>query len=152
LSRTVLLSVRPRRSGWYNELPISGGIAMRITRLLVALLVSLPGFAANAAEPASDTLRWRCVYEAVPAPGVACRLVHSPATDASAAAFPEISDLRPLMTRIRNAPETLVDERIVIPLYAPPVDMRFVARLARAVMCGSRADCAVEFSSDPADD
>ena len=123
---------------------------MRVTRWFVALGLAL---AAAAVDAAPDELRWRCAYDAAPGPRVACRLVHWPAVDPQAYSPKTIDDERtPILTRIRKAPETLADERIVIPLYAPPVDMPFVARLATAVMCGSRADCAVDFYSTPADD
>jgi hypothetical protein len=127
---------------------------MRITRSIAALVVSLQALAAAPGwAQTGDELRWRCAYDTVPGPGVACRLAQWPAPDSQAASLPDALDrLPPIMKRIRSAPETLADERIVIPLYAPPVDMRFVARLARAVMCGSRADCAVEFSSEPVED
>jgi hypothetical protein len=123
---------------------------MRIT-----LIVALASLAASAPARAqtSDELRWACAYDAAPSPRIACRLLHWPAPDPLAEASPETADrLPPIMTRIRKAPETLADERIVIPLHGPPVDMRFVARLARAVMCGSRTDCAVDFSYEPLDD
>jgi hypothetical protein len=123
---------------------------MRVTRWCVVLWLLLAATAVNAA---SDDLLWRCAYDAAPGPRVACRLVHWPAVDPQVYEPGTVDDERtPILTRIRKAPETLADERIVIPLYGPPVDMRFVARLARAVMCGSRADCAVDFSSTPADD
>ncbi len=123
---------------------------MRVARWFVALSLALAAAAANAAP---DELLWRCAYDAAPGPRVACRLVHWPEVDPQAYWPKTIDDDRtPMLARIRKAPETLADERIVIPLYTPPVDMPFVAQLARAVMCGSRADCAVEFSSSPTED
>jgi hypothetical protein len=124
---------------------------MRITRAL-AVGLSWLATAVPAGAQTGDELRWRCAYDAAPGPRIVCRLARWPEADAQSASFPEAMDpMPPLMTRIRKAPETLADERIVIPLHAPPVDMRFVARLARAVMCGSRTDCAVDFSSEPAE-
>jgi hypothetical protein len=122
---------------------------IRITGSLVIVLFSLAATAPARAQ-AGDGLLWRCAYDAVPGPRIACRLVRWPASDAQPA--DPTGPLPPILTRIRKAPETLVDERIVIPLHAPPVDMRFVARLAHAVMCGARTDCDVDFSPDPAED
>jgi hypothetical protein len=134
----------------------SRSIVIRITHSLVVVLVAiLFSLAATATARAQtgDELRWRCAYDAVPGPRVACRLVRWPAGGAQPTASADTTEaLTPMLTRIRKAPETLVDERIVIPLHAPPVDMRFVARLAHAVMCGPRADCAVDFSGDPTED
>ncbi|HEY6863215.1 MAG TPA: hypothetical protein VI319_04890 [Burkholderiales bacterium] len=121
---------------------------MRVTRLAVMLALGLSPLASNA----EDAVRWRCAYDPAPAPRIACRLVRAPGMDA-AAPFPETAGRQlPMLTRIRTVPETLVDERIVIPLWGPPVDMRFVARLATEVMCGRRPDCGVDFSSDPIDE
>ena len=121
---------------------------MRVSRLAVMLALGLSPLASNAA----DGVRWRCAYDPVPAPRIACRLVHAPGMDA-AAPFPETAGPQPpMLTRIRTAPETLADERIAIPLWGPPVDMRFAARLATEVMCGKRPDCAVDFSYDPSDE
>src|SRR3954469_1043319 len=125
------------------------GIVIRITGRLAVVLFSLAA-AATARAQTGDELRWRCAYDAVPGPRVACRLVQWPASVAQPAET--TGPLPPMLTRIRKAPETLVDERIVIPLHAPPVDMRFVARLAHAVMCGARTDCDVQFSPTPDDD
>src|SRR5581483_1694593 len=104
--------------------------------------------------PASaDELRWRCWYDASPDPQVACRLIETRAPDATPVALAvSVDRLAPMVQTIRTAPETLGGERIVIPLYSPPIETHWVTRLARAVMCGSRADCAVDFSSGPADD
>lgn len=124
---------------------------IRLTGCLAAVLLSLATTAPAHAQT-GDELRWRCAYDAVPGPRVACRLVRWPASTLPAASAEATGALAPMLTRIRKAPETLVDERIVIPLHAPPVDMRFVARLAYAVMCGDRRDCDVEFSSTADDD
>jgi hypothetical protein len=124
---------------------------MLIGRWLSALLVS--AFAAAAHAQTGDKLLWRCWYDDAPASHIACRLVQWPAPDAQPALLPVAVDRLPSMVRlIRTAPETLADERIVIPLYSPPIDMRFVARLARAVMCGSRTACEVDFSEEPRED
>lgn len=119
---------------------------MRVARLVMVL--ALCGAAASKAE---DAVRWRCAYDPVPGPRLACRLVRSPRADATAT-LPETESRQPMLTRIRKAPETLADERIAIPLWGPPVDMRFAARLASEVMCGRRPDCAVDFSPDPSDE
>jgi hypothetical protein len=125
---------------------------LRLSGILLFLWAVCAGVTPAFAQ-AGDELRWRCSYDSVPAPLVACRPVQWPGPEALPVSLSGTLDrLPPLVKRIRMAPETLADERIVIPLYAPPIDMRFVARLARAVMCGSRPACEVDFSETPEED
>jgi hypothetical protein len=53
--------------------------------------------------------------------------------------LPEVVD------SIRNYPETLEGDRIVIPVIGVPIDLTFVAELADSVMCNGRLDCGVIF-------
>lgn len=55
----------------------------------------------------------------------------------------------PVVRRIRGDPGSLDGQVILIPLHAPPIDMRQAARLARGVLCGGRAGCEVEFAPPP---
>jgi hypothetical protein len=126
---------------------------MRVKYLLAVLTVAAAAAAGASHAQTGDQLRWRCWYDAAPAPRVACRLLQWPvAQPQPVSAYDATDRLPPVVRRIRKAPETLADERLVIPLYGPPVEMRFVERLAHAVMCGGRTDCAVDFSAEPRED
>jgi hypothetical protein len=53
-----------------------------------------------------------------------------------------------LVKAIRDDPQSLDEKTVAIPLHNIPIDMAHTARLARAVMCGTRADCEVAFHAE----
>lgn len=115
---------------------------------------ALAALAAMAAQgvPAEEAgaPRWSCGYQAEPAPSVACRLARAPGPEAIPAAVPPwMERMPPVVRRIRGDPGSLDGQVILIPLHAPPIDMRQAARLARGVLCGGRAGCEVEFATPP---
>lgn len=65
------------------------------------------------------------------------------------AAVPAVAPgVRPLpvtVQAIRNAPASLEDQTIAIPLHTVPYDMDFVRQLTESVMCGGNSACAVAF-------
>ncbi len=63
----------------------------------------------------------------------------SGSTDARAGKVPAVVQT----PRVR--PEDLAGLQVKIPLHSDPTDMVLVRELAQAVICGSRADCRVEF-------
>lgn len=96
---------------------------------------------AGSGEPAA--VLWSCWY-APERTGVACRLVRAPGV-----ASPTPIASATMLGRVRNDPASLEGEAVVIPLHGPPLDMGRVATLARAVMCGARPSCEVDFRSGP---
>jgi hypothetical protein len=123
---------------------------MRVARWLIGALTGVSALAhgAGAMEPEGGT-RWRCWYvPAVESPVIACRLLEAgvPGEVAPTAAS---KPLPSMVQQIRNDPQSLVDNVVVIPLHAPPIDMRLAARLAKSVMCGARASCSVDFANEP---
>lgn len=60
-------------------------------------------------------------------------------TDARAGRLPAI------LQTLRERPGDLAGLQVKIPVHTDPTDMVLVHELAQAVMCGSRADCRVEF-------
>ena len=110
--------------------------------------VSAVAHAAGAMDPEGAT-RWRCWYvPAVESPVIACRLLDAglPSGEAPTATS---RPLPSMVQQIRNDPQSLADNVVVIPLHAPPIDMRLAARLAKSVMCGARASCSVDFGAEP---
>lgn len=115
---------------------------------MICIMAALLAFAATAsARPILDTpddraeVTWRCWYGEERGPALVCRLLRAPGLGE-----PEpFGPLPPMLQRIRNRPETLRDQLVLIPLFGPPVDMSRAERLARAVMCGSLITCSVEF-------
>ena len=113
-----------------------------------AALVAVAAMAAHAApEEETGAPRWSCWYQGEPAPSVACRLARAPGPEAIPAAVPPwMERMPPVVRRIRGDPGSLDGQVILIPLHAPPIDMRDAGRLARGVMCGAQAACQVEFA------
>lgn len=122
---------------------------MRGNARWLAAVAAATAMACNAqvTEPQPAPVAWRCWHSAEHASSISCRVV-----TADAVATPEQTEF-PQRTStfyaIRTAPETLEGELVLIPLYGPPVDWERVARLARVVVCGQRADCSMEFSRLP---
>lgn len=122
---------------------------MGTARWVVIVLASIAtaAHAADATGVEGET-RWRCWYAPdVENPVIACRLLEAGegVIDNVATATP----LPPFVQRIRTDPRSLADNIVVIPLHAPPIDMRFASRLASGVMCGRRAACSVDFGNEP---
>lgn len=120
---------------------------MRFARLIFGVLASLWAVAHAAdATPANET-RWRCWYvPAVESPVIACRLLQAGSRGADPRAA---APLPPMVRRIREDPQSLLDNVVVIPLHAPPIDMRLASRLASSVMCGRTPACRVDFAAEP---
>ncbi|HET9578134.1 MAG TPA: hypothetical protein VFP44_09930 [Usitatibacter sp.] len=118
---------------------------MRIARWLIGALASLSAvaWAADPMSPGSET-RWRCWYHqpADEEPVIACRLLQVGTAGVDPAT---LAGLPPMVRRIRGDPASLLDEVVVIPLHAPPIEMRLAARLASSVMCGRTPACSVDF-------
>lgn len=123
---------------------------MRLIQIMAALglAAALPAFAQQVASVPQDarqpeSISWRCWYAPERGSSVACRLIEAPV----AVEAMQLSARAPrYFARIRNEPASLEDEIVVIPLHGgPPTDMARVALLARAIMCGARAGCAVHF-------
>ena len=121
---------------------------MRIAPWVCSLLAGIPAVAhaADVLQPESET-RWRCWYQpAVESPVIACRLLQAGSDAANPAA---VAFLPPMVRRIREDPQSLEDTVVVIPLHAPPIDMRLASRLASNVMCGRKPACRVDFGNEP---
>lgn len=123
----------------------AGPVSPRLIHVMAVMLA----FAATAsAQPIPDTpddraeVVWRCWYGEERGPALVCRLVSAPGLDEPEPSIP----LPPMLQRIRNWPEMLRDQLVLIPLFGPPVDMSRAERLARAVMCGSLTTCSVDFT------
>lgn len=116
---------------------------------MIHIMAALVAFAATAsAQPILDTpdtgaeVIWRCWYAEERGPALACLLQRAPGMGEPEPSAP----LPPLLQQIRNRPEMLRDQLVLIPLFGPPVDMSQAQRLARAVMCGSLVTCSVDFT------
>lgn len=115
---------------------------------MIRIMAALLAFAATvSAQPIPDTpddraeVTWRCWYGEERGLALVCRLLRAPGLGE-----PEPFGPRPpMLQRIRNRPETLRDQLVLIPLFGPPVDMSRAERLARAVMCGSLVTCSIDF-------
>ena len=57
-----------------------------------------------------------------------------------------MESMPPVVRQIRGDTGSLEWQVILIPLHAPPIDMRDAACLARGVLCGAQASCQVEFT------
>lgn len=123
---------------------------MRLMQITIVLgILATPAYAQSIPEgvPDARAVVWRCWYSEDRGPAVACRLLQAPEVVAQ---LPVVTGTSvPVFSRIRNNPRSLGDEVMLIPLHAPPLDMAFTARLARAVMCGARPSCVVDFGSEP---
>lgn len=114
----------------------------------LAALAAPPAFAATPGEAGVPT-RWRCHYLGEPQPAISCSLDVAqaiPVADLDPALDDDASP-REFVDRIRSRPASLAGKAVRIPLWAPPIDMAFAVRLARAVMCGARAGCEVDFEA-----
>lgn len=118
-----------------------------MTSWLRALVLVLPTLAAAAADdgqlPAEGML-WRCWYDLEV--HITCTVESRPGggtMDDPASPLPAV-----VQEMSRNLPTTRL-RFIHIPLHTEPDDMAFVAELAGAIVCGSRPDCAVNFSATP---
>jgi len=107
----------------------------------------------NACSTESDDFgingpRWACWYSPVSL-SVNCLLTRSPAagTESRAAEVSRKIDRRlpGLVRTIWGSPEKLSGAGVSIPLMNVPFELGFVKTLAKAVMCGGRADCSVFF-------
>ncbi len=88
---------------------------------------------------------WYC-WLAPPAT-VSCLLESAPSSiDTGGVDFEALQRLPSVVSDMRTDPGRLRGERIDIPLHGSPVDLDFVAVLARSVMCGSQRHCAVSFT------
>lgn len=110
--------------------------------------------AAQEPQPPTTAVNWRCWHALQNPDSITCRL--RPTAEMLAAAETQATSPSPSPARhpsmlytVRNAPESLGGETVLIPLYGPPVDWEKVERLARVAMCGTRTDCSVEFSRLP---
>lgn len=109
--------------------------------LLVLCLSVLP--TASAAPPqAPEPLAWRCWYDPV-RPAMACLLEEGP---------PERGEFHPgalsgpeTFRALQVDPGRFADEPILVPLYAPPIDMKRAEQLARNVVCYRHPRCRVAF-------
>lgn len=121
---------------------------MRIAPLMIGAVTALSALAhAGDMVQAEGETRWRCWYQpALEDPVIACRLLQAgtPTGDPAATA-----GLPPFVRRIRDDPASFLDQVVVIPLRAPPIDMRLAERLASSVMCGRKLACSVDFASEP---
>ncbi len=117
---------------------------MNAPSFLAAAFLLGPGLA-WAAEPT----RWNCVYAPVDGEFIACQLVSASLELPAGRPSPAGRDRLPKLVRdIRDDPASLDEKTVVIPLHNTPIDMARTAQLARAVMCGSRADCEVAFHAE----
>lgn len=119
-----------------------------------AAAAAMAGAAQEAPPPPATAVSWQCWHAVQNPDSITCRL--RPTAGALAAAEAQAESPSPpparhpsLLHTLRNAPEQLGGETVLVPLYGPPVDWERVARLARVAMCGTRADCSVEFSRLP---
>jgi hypothetical protein len=128
---------------------------MRTARMTLALVASLATFAHAAdALDVGQGVRWRCWYTGqAENPGIACRLAEPAEPVAQQPLDPQSAALvlPPFVRQIHTDPESLREKVIVIPLHAPPIDLRMAMRLATSVMCGRRVGCLVEFAPEAGD-
>jgi len=112
------------------------------TRLyaLLAVLAFLPLSAL-----AGDTLQWRCWYNQQV--HITCLIDEVPETAPVMGALNLPDNLPPIVARLRRDPASFRNQAVHIPLHTQPYDMAFTALLARSAVCGSRPDCAVNFTT-----
>lgn len=145
------------------------------TRTCAALLSIAALAPAALAQPSSDLVGpadtvWNCWYNHDTT--FRCRLAQAPDDPGGADADPGLSAPRPslypkrgplpaIVKTIRDHPARLRGRTITIPLFSPPIDMRFSVELVQAVMCGRRPACRIrifrslagvaqEYEEDPA--
>jgi len=127
---------------------------MHIVRHVVRQLLLLSAFAcsgacfANSGGALGDGPRWACWYAQAQL-SVQCLLIQVPTQGLEMRAIEVASRIdRRLPTLVKTIwgnPEQLAGTHISIPLMSPPIEMDFVALLAKSVMCGSRKDCSIHF-------
>jgi hypothetical protein len=127
---------------------------MRTARWTLAAMASLALCAHGADVPGVPDVvqgvHWHCWYTGqLENPGIACRLTEPEEPVTPQALDSAMLQLPQIVRRIRTDPESLRDNVVVIPLHAPPIDMRMAMRLANSVMCGRRVGCTVELSPQP---
>lgn len=111
--------------------------------LLVLCLCAFPAAAtANDARAPVEPLLWRCWYDPV-RPAMACLLEDGPA---------ERGEFHPgtltgpeTFRALQVDPGRFADEPILVPLHAPPIDMKRAEQLARSVVCYRHPQCRVAF-------
>ncbi len=105
----------------------------------------------------NDETRWNCHVGRDNA--IACELRAMPAATTGIERAPDALDtglaigstdaragkLPAIVQTLRVQPQDLAGLQVKIPLHTEPTDMVLVRELAQAVICGSRADCRVEF-------
>lgn len=145
--------------------------ATRACAALVSAAVLAPAAVAQLSPDfgPADTV-WNCWYNHDTT--FRCRLAQAPDDPGGADADPGLSAPRsslyprrgplPAIVRtIRDHPARLRGRTITIPLFSPPIDIRFSAELVHAVMCGRRPVCRIrifrslaavaqEYEEDPA--
>jgi len=125
--------------------------------LILFVLHALGPASSASADAASltapETLRWRCWYDQSVHISCLIEYLAETAPDANTRnPYTPDENLPPVIRSLRTNPENFRQRIIRIPLHAPPVEMEFAARLARAVVCGSRPGCSVHFTASPPTD
>lgn len=114
---------------------------------LFAFLFSNGSFASSD-EFEVDGTRWACWYSPASL-SVICLLSRVPSGGGEMLPTSESGTvgrgLPESIRTIRSSPEKLAGSGVNIPLMSIPYEIDFVKTLAKAVMCGHRADCSVHF-------
>lgn len=109
-----------------------------------ALADEVPADAAATVE--RKALHWRCWFNQHA--HIHCLLDSATAEQAATApAEAPPASLPPLVAELRNRPAAFKSVLVRIPLYSAPLDDAMAGTLASAIMCGSRSDCSVHYSS-----
>lgn len=94
----------------------------------------------------AETLRWRCWYDRQV--HILCLLVaEAPAGNLPMESLPP--GLPESVKLLRSHPEAFRGRLVHIPLHTYSLDEAFAAQLATMTVCGSRRDCAVDYSQTP---
>lgn len=120
----------------------------RFQLVAFAALACLAGAvrAESSGQSPEHELHWRCWYDRQA--GISCVVdAVPPSGSPSLPALPP--DLPAVVRAMRAKPGSLRGRIVYIPLLTEPYDMAFTATLARAVVCGSRHDCVVDFNPRP---
>jgi hypothetical protein len=105
---------------------------------LAAALLAFSGIAA--AQTVTGTI-WTCWYNGDTT--VRCVLAESGSVDASTAN--NVTNMPQIARALRYSPEQFAGKQVAVPTYSPPTDWDNVKVLAESAVCGSRADCTVNF-------
>lgn len=132
---------------------MSKRLAFCLTLLCAAFGGFAPGerqaFAEEAPADVADAgehkaLHWRCWYNQQA--HIHC-LLDSAAAEQSAGGQPTATNLPRIVGEMRQRPSSFKSVLVRIPTYSEPIDASFASTLAQAIMCGSRADCSVRYTS-----